>query len=319
MANGVLLGLTAALCWGVADYCLRGASQSAGTFRALYFMQVVGLLALLVGVGPWFRLRFAGATPSAVAATAGLSLIILVGAALLYRSFTIGKLAVVSPIAASFGAITTILALLAGERPSPPQLVGLGLLLVGVVLSGMAPSHPNSVADAAGAARTTNGSRRRLLGPGVPEALGATLLFGVGYWALRYVVDQMGGVQVAMVGKATDLVALTVIVLLGWGARRFVGGANFAQGTAAPAAQALAPRSSVFWRWLVPGAILDTAANVAYNIGVAGALTSVVATLSSLFTAVTVVLAWVFLRERLTRIQWGGVLLILAGIALVNL
>jgi drug/metabolite transporter (DMT)-like permease len=317
MVNGVLLGLTAALCWGVADYCLRGASQSAGTFRALFFMQVVGLLALLIGVEPWFRLSFAGATPSAVAATAGLSLIILAGAALLYRSFTIGKLAVVSPIAASFGAITTILALLTGERPSPPQMVGLGLLLVGVVLSGMASSHPSDAADAASAA-ATNGSWRRLLGPGVPEALGATLLFGVAYWALRYVVAQVGGVQVAMIGKATDLVALTVIVLLGWGARRFVGRASFAQGTAAPAARALAPHSSVFWRWLVPGAILDTAANVAYNIGVAGALTSVVATLSSLFTAVTVVLAWVFLRERLTRIQWGGVLLILAGIALVN-
>jgi drug/metabolite transporter (DMT)-like permease len=315
MANGVLLGLTAALCWGVADYCLRGASQSAGTFRALFFMQVVGLLALLLGVEPWFRLSFAGATPSAVAATAGLSLIILAGAALLYRSFTVGKLAVVSPIAASFGAITTVLALLAGERPSPPQLIGLGLLLVGVALSGIAPPHSN---DTAGAPNTP-GSRQRLLGPGVPEALCATLLFGGANWALRYVVAQMGGVQVAMVGKATDLVALTVIVLLGWGARRFIGRASFAQEAAALAARALAPRSSVFWRWLVPGAILDTAANVAYNIGVAGALTSVVATLSSLFTAVTVVLAWVFLRERLTRIQWGGVLLILAGIALVNL
>jgi drug/metabolite transporter (DMT)-like permease len=315
MANGVLLGLTAALCWGVADYCLRGASQSAGTFRALFFMQVVGLLALLLGVEPWFRLSFAGATPSAVAATAGLSLIILAGAALLYRSFTVGKLAVVSPIAASFGAITTVLALVAGERPSPPQLIGLGLLLVGVALSGIAPAHSN---DTAGAPNTP-GSQRRLLGPGVPEALCATLLFGGAYWALRYVVAQMGGVQVAMVGKATDLVALTVIVLLGWGARRFIGRASFAQEAAVPAARALAPRSSVFWRWLVPGAILDTAANVAYNIGVAGALTSVVATLSSLFTAVTVVLAWVFLRERLTRIQWGGVLLILAGIALVNL
>src|SRR6185312_998531 len=155
MANGVLLGLTAALCWGVADYCLRGASQSAGTFRALFFMQIIGLLALLLGVEPWFRLSFAGATPGAVAAAAGLSLIILVGAALLYRSFTIGKLAVVSPIAASFGAITTILALATGERPDAPQLVGLGLLLVGVTLSGMAlsPRRDASATNAATPAR----------------------------------------------------------------------------------------------------------------------------------------------------------------------
>jgi uncharacterized membrane protein len=325
MANGVLLGLTAALCWGVADYCLRGASHAAGTFRALYFMQVIALLALALGVAPWLRLSFAGATPALVAADAALSLIILVGAALLYRSFVIGKLAVVSPIAASFGAITTILALAAGERPDAPQLVGLGLLLVGVTLSGMALSPRDASApNAATPARQRDPAWRRWLGPGVPEALGATLLFGGAYFGLRYVAPQLGGVQTAMIGKVADFVALSLIVLLGWGARRFIGGAggvggvSVAQGSAAPAARALAPRSGAFWLWLIPGAILDTAANVAYNLGVSGGLTSVVATLSSLFTAVTVVLAWIFLRERLTRVQWVGLLLILAGIALVN-
>jgi drug/metabolite transporter (DMT)-like permease len=326
MANGVLLGLTAALCWGVADYCLRGASHAAGTFRALYFMQIIALLALALGAAPWLRLSFAGATPALIAADAALSLIILVGAALLYRSFVIGKLAVVSPIAASFGAITTILALATGERPDAPQLVGLGLLLVGVTLSGMAlsPRRDASATNAATPARQSEPERRRWLGPGVPEALGATLLFGGAYFGLRYVAPQLGGVQTAMIGKVADFVALSLIVLLGWGMRRFiggvggVGGASVAQGAVAPAARALAPRSGAFWLWLIPGAILDTAANVAYNIGVTGALTSVVATLSSLFTAVTVVLAWVFLRERLTRVQWVGLLLILAGIALVN-
>ncbi len=316
MANGVLLGLSAALFWGVADYCLRGATKSAGTFRALYFMQVIGLLALLLGVELWNPLSFAGATPGALLEAASLSLIILVGAALLYRSFNIGKLAVVSPSAASFGAITTILALLSGERPGAPQLVGLALLLVGVTFSGMAPSHP---AGTEAATPEHADTQRRMLGPGVAEALGATLLFGGAYWRMRYVVAQLGGIQTAMIGKVTDLAALTLIVLAGWAVRRFVGAPALAQEAATPAALSLAPRDLAFWRWLIPGAVLDIAANVAYNIGVSGALTSVVATLSSLFTAVTVLLAWVFLRERLTRAQWGGVALILAGIALVNL
>ena len=319
MTNGVLLGLTAALFWGVADYCLRGATHAAGTFRALYFMQVVGLLSLLLGVEVWRPLSFAHATPAIVLLAAALSLIILAGAALLYRAFAIGKLAVVSPIAASFGAITTILALLSGERPMAAQLVGLALLLIGVTLSGVALSpHDESASGPAQRAR----ANRWLLGPGVAESLGATLLFGGAYWAMRYVVVPLGGVQTAIIGKATDLVALTLIVLAVWAWRRYgryVGSASFAQGAATLDDQALAPRSSVFWRWLIPGAILDTAANVAYNLGVAGALTSVVATLSSLFTAVTVVLAWIFLRERLTGIQWAGVLVILVGIALVNL
>ncbi|HEY7984186.1 MAG TPA: hypothetical protein VID73_08460, partial [Ktedonobacterales bacterium] len=80
MANGVLLGLLAALCWGVADFTLRGAVHAAGTFRVLYFMQVFGLLTLLIGVEPWRPLRFTGARPDLVLAAGGLALVILVGA-----------------------------------------------------------------------------------------------------------------------------------------------------------------------------------------------------------------------------------------------
>ena len=58
------------------------------------------------------------------------------GLALLYRSFAIGTLSVVSPIAASFGAITTALALISGERPSVAQLAGIAVTLVGVGLTG---------------------------------------------------------------------------------------------------------------------------------------------------------------------------------------
>jgi drug/metabolite transporter (DMT)-like permease len=73
-----------------------------------------------------------------------------------------------------------------------------------------------------------------------------------------------------------------------------------------------------FWRWAVAVAVLDTAANVAYNLGITISLTAVVSVISSLFSAVTVLLAWFFLRERLARWQWAGVAAILVGIALVS-
>jgi drug/metabolite transporter (DMT)-like permease len=68
----------------------------------------------------------------------------------------------------------------------------------------------------------------------------------------------------------------------------------------------------------VPVALLDTAANIAYNLGIAGSLTAVVSVTSSLFSVVTVLLAWVLLRERLVRWQWAGVAAILVGIALLS-
>jgi len=41
--------------------------------------------------------------------------------------------------------------------------------------------------------------------------------------------------------------------------------------------------------------------------------------LASLYGAVTVILAWIFLREKLERSQWLGIILIFAGIVLVSI
>ena len=76
--------------------------------------------------------------------------------------------------------------------------------------------------------------------------------------------------------------------------------------------------SPSFWAWVVGVALLDTAANIAYNLGITISLTAVVSVISSLFSAVTVLLAWIFLRERLARWQWAGVAAILVGIVLVS-
>lgn len=73
-----------------------------------------------------------------------------------------------------------------------------------------------------------------------------------------------------------------------------------------------------FCLWMLPVALLDTTANVAYNVGITTSLTAVVAVISSLYSVVTVLMAWLFLRERLARWQWVGVAGILIGIALVS-
>ena len=114
------------------------------------------------------------------------------------------------------------------------------------------------------------------------------------------------GIRGDRIAKVGDLIAIGVIALfLSWrGPRKPQPGLRLAW---------------PFWLWMIPTALLDTAANVAYNIGIATALTSVVVTLSSLFSAVTVLLAWVILRERLALWQWAGVLTILLGVLLVNL
>jgi uncharacterized membrane protein len=59
-------------------------------------------------------------------------------------------------------------------------------------------------------------------------------------------------------------------------------------------------------------------ANVAYNLGVSVGTVAVVSTLSGLFSAVTVLLAFLFLRERLAKHQGLGFLAILVGVSVIG-
>lgn len=328
MSFGIVFGLTAALCWGVADFFARGATRSGGIFRTLLSMQCIATVALLAVATPLGLLHLANLHPRLTLIAALLNLVILAGTALLYRAFAIGTLAIVSPIAASYAAVTALLAIvLSHEHPRPTQLIGIASTLGGVILvsaasgSAAAGQHadPSAPPEGDSAARVRKTPRSRA--PGLPEALISTLIFGVAYWALRFVVADLGGVTVAFIGKASDLIALLFLapaarLLLRRQPQR---AATVAPAPSSPPLQPTRHQRRVFLMTVIPTALLDTAANIAYNLGIAGSLTSIVAVLSSLFGAVTVLLAWIFLRERLSPWQWLGVITIFLGIVLVSM
>jgi drug/metabolite transporter (DMT)-like permease len=313
---GIAFGLVAALCWGVADFCARGSSRTGGTFLTLFYVEIIATLGMLALNLPLGLISFAHAAPGMVALAIIINLAILGGAALLYRAFAIGTLSLVSPIAASFAAVTALLSLLTGERANPLQLVGIVLTVAGVTV---ASTMPASTADNAEGhkAKVSVAVGHWRMAPGLVEALGAMLVFGVCYWALRFPVAALGGTTTVFIAKLADMIVLVLIAAVGLLVHRLRGWGIRATGAGVPWYVIRRP-ANVFWPWVVGVAVLDTAANVAYNLGITVSLTAVVSVISSLFSAVTVLLAWVFLRERLARWQWAGVGAILVGILLVS-
>jgi drug/metabolite transporter (DMT)-like permease len=71
-------------------------------------------------------------------------------------------------------------------------------------------------------------------------------------------------------------------------------------------------------RWLIPVGLLDTSANLFYNLGLVTGLTSVVSVLTALYSVVTVLIGTLWLRERMTTWQKIGVAVVFVGVGLVS-
>ena len=302
----ILLGLTGAFSWGAADFAARFASRRVGAYRTLFFMQFFGFLALSAYL-KW-TIGFSGVAsgwrPWAMAIAAGI--LNMVGSLALYHSFEIGTMSIVGPVSSSYPALTVALSLLSGERIHALRATGLAVTLVGVILA--ATSFAPQAKSAAATAVTPTGSAtvadvetaHAHLSKGVGWAIFAALAFGVMFWFLGfYVVPLVGSAVSVWVMRLTALVSLAVV--------------------AAPVGQSIRlPRGGVWWLLLAVG-VLDTAAFVANNTGLSTGQVSVVSVLASLYGAVTVLLSWIFLRERLERSQWLGILLIFAGVVMVSI
>jgi drug/metabolite transporter (DMT)-like permease len=288
---GVAYGLGAALVWGTADFFARLAAERMGARRTLFWMQVLGLLftAALLALP---ALRPHALEPRTLALAAAIGLFNMAGGLLLYRALEVGTVSLVSPISSTFAAIAALLAIVAGERPSAVQLGGLALTVAGMVGAAIPPPRPSS------GSHESSGEPKEATRRGLGLAALAALSWGIAFFALRFVVGELGSLFPVALSR------LISVVVVGAGSRAL--GAS------------LAPPPRAVWPLVAGVALFDSGAFVLYNLGIASALTAVVSILSSLFSAVTVLLAFVFLRERLAPRQWAAVLVILAGVGMVS-
>jgi drug/metabolite transporter (DMT)-like permease len=204
-------------------------------------------------------------------------------------------LTVVSPITASYAALTALLSLLSGEAIGQQRGIGIVAVLLGVALAAAPLRLPTTAA--AGAATEKRPAR---LTRGVGLALLAAIGYGIIFWIFGFqVIPALGGIVPVWLIR---LMTLCLLIAL-----------------AAPARQSMrVPRGQVLWLIGAVG-LLDATAYVANTIGLTTREVAVVTVLASLYSTVTVLLAWMFLREQLRWNQWLGVAVIFGGIALVSL
>jgi drug/metabolite transporter (DMT)-like permease len=291
---GIVLGLAAAVCWGSADLMARFVTRAIGTLRTMLYMQLTGLVALTLvmhWVGGWGRLADgSGWRPWAGGIAAGL--LNACGTLALYRSFEIGKMSIVAPISAGYPALTTLLAVMTGERLTAARFAGVALIIAGVIVVARGEQIPGE----ANPIEEKKSSTRHL---GVGWALMSAVGFGVMFWLLGIrVVPILGSAPTVWVIRLTSLVLTAVVILV---ARR-----------------PMALPDGKTSRWILGVGILDTSSYVFNNLGMQREQVSVVSVLASLYGAVTVALAATILGEKISRMQWAGIVGIFAGIVLIS-
>ncbi|NJD29776.1 MAG: DMT family transporter [Chloroflexi bacterium] len=273
----VALGLLASLGWGISDFGGGLASRHAPVLGVLCVSQAAGLVLAL----PLLAVRAEPAMSSqdlliAIAGGAGAA----AGLGLLYRGLSLGRMGVVAPVAGVLTAAVPVgFGIAVQGTPPPGAVLGIALAVVAVVLVSRVPG--DDTAASRGSARS-----------GFLMGLGA----GVGFGLFAIFASQLSDglfVGPVIVIRAMAVTFVVVAALLG-------------------------RRSLRVPRRLVPALVgvggVDMTATALYLAAIEIGPLAIAAVLTGLYPVVTVLLAALVLRERITVMH--GIGIALAGLAI---
>lgn len=273
---GIIFALTSAVLWGGGDFSGGLAARRHHAYQVLVLSALSGMV-VLVAAALVSRESFPVVSGMLYALAAGACG--AVGLAALYRALSLGQAASTAPTAAVVGAAFPVIyrAAVSG-LPSPAQLAGFGIALLGIWLV------------------STPSTGR----PGVsPTAFRLALLAGAGFGAF-YIL--LGLVEDGKVFTPLILARLSTLAA----------GLIFLRSSRLPVP---APHRNL--PALLAG-LLDAGGNLFFILAKQFTRLDTAAVLASFYPATTVVLSAIILKEQVRRAQLVGVMLCLAAVALIS-
>lgn len=283
----VVIGFVSALVFGSADFLGGLAAKRMSAVLTTAIVALAGLAVLLLGF-PFFG----GAWSSRavlLGAASGVAGAIAIG--LLYACLAVGPMSILSPLTAVVSAIVPFtVGLIGGERLGTVGFVALALAFAAIIMVGFVPER--------GAVRPS--LRAVLMAIGSGAAIGAFLIL------IDAAPDDSGLIPLVMNRAVNAAIMFTIVAIMVIVSRRKKAG-------------------QVHGRWrdgfmlAVAGGVLDAIANVGLLIGVRIGDLSVMAVLTALYPAGTIILAAVVLRERIAPVQYAGLALAIVAGAMLAL
>jgi transporter family protein len=287
----ILAGLGGMLGWGFADFCAKKTVDSVGAIKSLVWAHVFGtsfflIITLATALLSSKTLHFP-TTATNWFAVIFFGVLQMIVYWLAYEAFGKGQLAVLNPIFAAYtGLVALGSVIFYGEKLTPHLAFSLAIIFAGIILLNV----------------DTDSLKNRKLNvvPGLKEIIAATILATI--WTLGWdrLISGKDVVPYTLVMYASMTVAAFIIAKLTKTILKDV------------------PRE--LWKFIILIGAGETLAYLAISWGYAKTpLTSVVALVSGAFAVPTVLLAYFFLKERITRLQVVAIGLTIIGTLLISL
>lgn len=276
----VILGLVAAFSWGMHDILIRWVSQKSNIYSCLF-------LVLLFGFFFQTTYLIVSADFAAIPSTATMPILasgitfMLAGIGI-YKAFEIGPVQLVAPIVSTYAIASILWGIIQGDPLSTLQVLAVIAVFTGLYI---VVSLGNT-----GDTQASNGSRVHAILWAIMASFFFALTFGIGQSMVQYAPEMMTIL-------ATRLVAVFALIPV----MVFI----------------KVPLFSAKGQWKVLAAMGGLDALALTCVLSSGNLpnASYASLAASLFGMVTILLAWIFLRERMTPLQWIGVTFTFAGVA----
>ena len=278
LAAGMIFGILCMIGWGTADFFAKKAIDKVGAYRAFFWVYLLGYLVLLASF--IILPKTITLTPKLIGLFALGGFVTCIGYFSFYKGLEKGYVSIISPIVACNLLIVVLLSIvILQESLSVNRWIGVGVCLLGLILV----SWPK---------KFSKGFQK-----GIPHAFVTLITWGISIFMLGYLTKQFGWFETAVLFRFSVLV-FAFIMLPHCKERVF----QFPK--------------KMFWTIMLVG-LLEVLGTVSFNYGVSQGLVAVIGPIASLFPAVTLVLAWLFLKEKLTWVQKSGVGSILVGLVLL--
>ena len=201
----------------------------------------------------------------------------LLGLVGFYTALATGQMGIVAPISSLSAVVPVTIGLAQGERPGTMQVTGIVIALIGVVLA----------------------SGPELKGDVDPRPVFLAFFAAVTFGFCVYFMAKGGQINPTMTITAMRATQVAVVLIMALAIMSFGG---------------LIKKDIPL---LATIGVTDAGANILFAFAASLGLLSVVAVLGSLYPIVTVLLAWWIHKERLIPVQYLGIVVTFAGVALI--